>query len=237
MRVFLLLISSFLFSTDFQSVEIISTTATASLATIDAFQLTNKQPSAATPKPRKKPDSEKVKDIWTDQLRGMSGKKDADENYLPPFTKTEITYYLDAKPLTDEKITVIPLGGAVAPFELKIIAAKRIEQECDGSFVWETKFEPITDKEILAMKTTSEMLGTYLVEAFVIYPAVAHPALISNEKLTKAMLPKGILTAKVEVAVDTDQDGKPDLLLTGDKSFKKVGGEWQILKQYLDEEC
>ena len=240
MRVFILLALAFSTFSCTRIGEMKSSAGEPSPAAIGLSDVNVKKITAPTKTP-KKSDTDKVTDFNFYTIAGFSDRKNDDDVYQPPFTKAILSnLYHDAPTKIDEKVSVIPLKGEVAPFELKIVESTRIEQDCDGSIVWETVFEPITNKIITAMKPMnfdSNPRDVTLLEAVVIYPAVAKPVLLPKKQITSAMLPKAIKPDMLSAAIDTDDDGKPDLILTDDKSFKKVAGKWQLIKEFLNEGC
>lgn len=202
---------------------------------------TNVEKTAVQTAPPKPSETDKVTHFYVYPIEGFSEQKNADDVSQPPFTKATLyNLYPDKATRIDEKATIIPLKSAVAPFTLKIVKSTRIEQGCDGSIVWETELEPITDQAIIGLKPLNadeNPRDLTLLEAAVIYPAVANSILMSEKQITAAMLPKAVKPSELRAAVDTDRDGKPDLILTQDKSFKKAGGKWQMMQEYLNEDC
>ena len=201
----------------------------------------NAEKKTAQPAPPKTSEADKVTHFYIYPIEGFSDRKNADDISQPPFTQATLyNLYPNAPTRINEKAWVIPLKSPIAPFTLKIIKSTRIEQGCDGSIVWETELEPITDKTIIGLNPVNSAANPRdltLLEAAAIYPAVADPVLLSDKQITAAMLPKAVKPNKLRAAVDTNRDGKPDLILTEDKSYKKVGGKWQMLQEYLNEDC
>ncbi|HXG84196.1 MAG TPA: hypothetical protein VNI84_09225 [Pyrinomonadaceae bacterium] len=162
---------------------------------------------------------------------------------------------IDNEANAGEKVTVIPLGVKIEPFQLPISkVTKQKETGCDEpkkDFYFDIELEKITDKTILETEPVDkEVIGRAFGD-FGIYPSVDFARNISPPELKQEMIPKGIAIETVEGAVDLDNDGKPDLLALSfccadenepvnslsdncfyscEKYFKKINGVWKLVR-------
>lgn len=185
-----------------------------------------------------------------DLLRSSSNKNESGR-MVGPFAKAEVIVSLGVEPKTAEKVTVVPLGTNVDPFQLTIRSSEKKEEPCsdtDKKVFWDVETEPITAKEILEAQALAGRADEFPFDAAVIYPSVPFAKAIESGKLTAEMLPQGVPPSVVEAAIDLDNDQKPDLLQTTfccskpgqkpdpesdcmmcSKTYKKTNGKWTVI--------
>lgn len=196
-----------------------------------------------------------VKDFSVFFLHRNSDNHDAGGTGIAPFKSAEIPMHTENEAKTGEKVTIIPLGVKIEPFQLAISkVTKQRDTGCDDpnpDFRFEIEHESITDKTILETDSKEQRADGVTFGVFTIYPAVEFVRNILPPELKPEMIPKGIAIETVEAAVDLGNDGKPDLLALSfccadenepvtsqsdncfyscEKYFKKINGAWKLIR-------
>lgn len=112
--------------------------------------------------------------------------------------------YFYFKPEIGAEVSIHPLCDRPT-FRLQIVEI--VEQELDEVIRWEATLSPLPgpiEKDGSAEADECQVVS--------LYPAQSTAKIVDHTKLKKKQLPKRITAAHVQVAVDTDDDGKPDVL-------------------------
>lgn len=196
-----------------------------------------------------------VKDFSVFYLYRNSDNKDIGGFSIAPFKSAEIPMRLDNEAKAGEKVTIIPLGVEIEPFQLTITKVTKMRDTgCDEprkDFRFDIELEEITDKIVLEIEPVDHLFIERAFGVFTIYPSVDFAKNLSPPELKQEMIPKGIAIQTVEAAIDLDNDGKPDLLSLSfccadeneiansqsdncfyscEKYFKKINGVWKLLR-------
>ncbi len=169
-----------------------------------------------------------------------------------PFDETEIGISLTREPRVGDRVTLIPLGVNLDPFQVSVIGAEKKEATCTGKkykeYYWDTNIETLTNREILDVDPIENRRDEFPFDVAAVYPAVEFAKNIENKLLKKGTLPKGIAIDTIQAAIDLDNDGQPDFLYTVfccddetkpennncnyvcEKYFKRIGGTWKLVR-------
>jgi len=180
-----------------------------------------------------------------------SDRKDQHGSYLPPWKEVKVAnIFFKEKPTAGSKVTIIPLGVGIAPFDLKIAKAEKKEFGCDERepYAWAVELELITHQEFFEIAPLPNRREEVPFDVCVIYPAVAVARQLKKGQLRSGMLPKGISINTVTAAIDLTNDHKPDVLIAEyccndssksdecdymcGKTFKKVRSIWKLIDEY-----
>ncbi len=161
----------------------------------------------------------------------------------PPFAYGEITFFVEStKVKKGDSATAIWLSNDEENLSLKIRSATKIPylnctRKETGSDV---EFDKITDRKLLEMKAVEGRSEDQPFEFFVIYPAVKKARRLNKTELTKEMLPESVAVTDVFAAVDLNEDGTPDLLISNyccydssqcdcTSNYQKINSKWKYL--------
>ena len=180
-----------------------------------------------------------------------SDRKDRHGSYLPPWKEVKVAnLFFKEKPATGSKVTVIPLGVGIAPFDLKIIKAEKQRFGCNERepYAWAVELESITHHKFFEIAPLPNRREEVPFNVCVIYPAVSLAHQLKKGQLRSGMLPTGISINTVTAAIDVTNDQKPDVLIAEfccndssksggcdymcGKTFKKVRGNWKLVDEY-----
>ena len=205
--------------------------------------VTNPTPIAATPKT--KIPVPKVTDFSIQTFFRQSEKKDEKMNMLPPYQFGEVSFFIaSTKVKAGDLATAIPLQIDYKNLVLKISKVARMPfLDCDaekqGSDI---EFEKITDQHLLEIKAVEKRAGgeEQPFDFLVIYPAVEKAKKLKKEELTKQMLPEKVEIEQIVAAIDLNEDGTPDLLISNyccydssqcdcTEKYQKINSEWKYL--------
>jgi hypothetical protein len=177
-----------------------------------------------------------------------SDRKDPRGRYLPPWKEVRIAnIFSKAKPTVGSKVTVIPLGVDIAPFNLKIVKAEEQRFGCDEREPnsWIFDLESIKHVRIFEAEPLPNRRAEEPFDVCVISPAVAAARQLKREQLARGTLPKGVTINTVTAAIDLTNDKRPDVIIanfccnnfsksegcdyTCGKTFLKVRGKWKLI--------
>jgi hypothetical protein len=180
-----------------------------------------------------------------------SDRKDQHGSYLPPWKEVKVVnIFFKEKPAAGSKVTIIPLGVGIAPFDLKIVKAEKQEFGCNEREpnAWAVELESITHQNFFEIAPLPNRREEVPFDVCVIYPAVAVARQLKKRQLRSGMLPKGISINTVTAAIDVTNDHKPDVLITDfccndssksegcdymcGRTFKKVRSIWKLIDEY-----
>ncbi len=185
----------------------------------------------------------KVSDFAVETFFRHSEQKDEKMNMLPPFQYGEISFFVASNKIkSGDSATAVSLQIDYQNITLKV---KKIEGvpflDCDvektGSNV---EFEKITDRRLLEIKPISGRAEEQPFDFLVIYPAVKNAKKLIQTELTKEMLPEKVGVEQVVAAIDLNDDGNPDLLVSNyccydssqcdcTESYQKINSKWKYL--------
>lgn len=87
-----------------------------------------------------------------------SSQKNESGGMARPFNEAEIGISLTHEPQVGDRVTLIPLGVNLDPFQVSIIRAEKKEETCTGKkykeYYWDTDIERLTNREILYIDPT-----------------------------------------------------------------------------------
>lgn len=184
-----------------------------------------------------------VSDFAVETFFRHSEKKDEKMNMLPPFQYGEVSFFVQsAKIKPGDAATAVPVQIEGENITLKVKKIERVpflncDTEKTGS---EVEFEKIIDRRLLEIKPISERSEEQPFDFLVIYPAVKNAKKLKQTELTKRMLPESVEVEQVAVAIDLNDDGDPDLLISNyccyDSSqcdctnrYQKINSKWKYL--------
>ncbi len=171
---------------------------------------TNTTPKVKLPVP-------KISDFSIETFFRHSTQKDEKMNMLPPFQYGELSFFIGSKKVkTGDFVTAIPLQIDDKNLWLKIKKIKTVPfLDCDREKIGtEVEFEKITDRRLLEMDAAAERSEEQPFEFFVFYPGVKNAKKLKQADLTKKMLPENVNIQQVVAAIDLNDDGNPDLLVS-----------------------
>lgn len=187
----------------------------------------------------------KVSDFSIQTLFRHSERKDEKKNMLPPYRYGEISFFVESKNVkAGDYATGVPLEVEYKNRALKIKKVERMPfLSCDVEKIGsDIEFEKITDQDLLEAEAVSESASgeEQPFDFLVIYPAVERAKKLKKADLTKAMLPETVEVEQVVAAIDLNDDGEPDLLVSNyccydssqcdcTQKFQKIAADWKYL--------
>ena len=176
----------------------------------------------------------------------ISDSRDQHGKRLPPWKEIKITNVsgFKKKPVTGDKVTIVPLDVDLAPLDLKIM---EIKERTEGGSHWsEIELEPVKEKKFFEIAPRPNRAQEFPFDVSVIYPSVKSAHQIKRDMLRQNMLPRGIAVDTAKAAIDLTNDGIPDVLIvqycclnpkktaegcdyTCGKTFKKVRNVWKLV--------
>ena len=176
----------------------------------------------------------------------ISDSRDQHGRRLPPWKEIKITNVTGfrKKPVTGDKVTIVPLDVDLPPLDLKIM---EIKERTEGGSHWsEIELEPVKEKKFFEIAPRPNRAQEFPFDVFVIYPYVKFAHQIKRDMLRQNMLPKGIAIDTAKAAIDLTNDGIPDVLIvqycclnpkkaaegcdyTCGKTYKKVRNVWKLV--------
>lgn len=134
---------------------------------------------------------------------------------------------------------IVPLRTDLPTIELKITkTTKRNDvDDYDKKYDWyEVELEPIKNKNYWIVKSPKNIRAEYPSDILVIYPAIKNVSLLDINKLEESELPKNTTINAIKGALDFNNDGLPDAVVTqfccGNKTNKK-DCEYECGETYL----
>jgi len=193
--------------------------------------------------PKTKISTPKVSDFAVETFFRHSKKKDEKMNMLPPFQYGEISFFVASNKIkSGDSVTAISLQIDYENITLKVKKIERVPfLDCDvektGSDV---EFEKVADRRLLEIKPISGRAEEQPFDFLVIYPTVENAKKLKQTELIKEMLPEKVGVEQVVAAIDLNDDGNPDLLVSNyccyDSSqcdcterYQKTNAEWKYL--------
>lgn len=158
----------------------------------------------------------KITTVAQGMVYRVSERTDESSRQLPPWKEVRIgnVFGFEKAPVIGDKVTVIPLEVNIALIELKIVRTKKRQDE-NLPVWWEVELEPVKHKEFYEAKPVN---GSRSAEApfdvCIVYPVIKSARAIRQDRLTKAMLPRGVTVKTVYAAIDITNDRRPDALIT-----------------------
>ncbi len=202
--------------------------------------------AAGTAQTRKSALMPQVQTIGLGMVWRISDNKDKHGSLLPPWNEVKITnvFGFKKKPVTGDKVTIVPLDADLVPLDLKIIEIKE-RDECDDHW-WEVELEPVKERKFFEIAPKPNRAQESPFDVCVIYPSVKFARQLSRDMPWKNMLPKGILLNTVKGAIDLTNDAIPDVLIveycclnprkaaegcdyTCGKTFKRIRNVWKLV--------
>jgi hypothetical protein len=193
-----------------------------------------------------------IRSIAEASIWRTSDKRDQHGSYLPPWKEVKVaSIFFKEKPAVGSRVTVIPLGVSISPFDLKIVKAEKQESGCDEDkpYAWAVELESITNRTFFEIAPLPNRREEVPFNVCVIYPAVAVARQLEKGQLSSGVLPKRVSINTVTAAIDITNDHKPDVLIAEfccsdssksegcdymcGKTFKKVRSIWKLIDEYV----